>query len=416
MFGKRLAGVRFGRHVPHNADKAVRNKSKYFDAEGWKQWLLFVENFYRNYHFAAPFSNSFGTSCVEPVFVNKKFDNRPYVRVKLMDRSIVALLDSGANASIVGSEGLKIISLCNVRVKRSVSKYVTTADGTRQNVVGVADLPIFVNDTCRILRVLVVPKLKHSLILGSDFCRRFNLRIDFKHNLWEVRDNENIGISIVDGIESKPYVKEIRARHDLTAEQVERVDDVLALFKALNRDGQTGRTNKLVHHIDTGDAKPIKQRQYLLSPYMLGHLNKELDKMLELGVVEPSESAWSSPVLLVKKKDDTYRFCFDGRKLNSVTKKDSYPMPFVDRILNMLRDARYISSVDLRSAFWQIPLDEGSKEKTAFAVPGRGLYHFTVLPFGLSNAAQVQQRLMDAIFGPALEPHIFVYLDDIILT
>lgn len=82
----------------------------------------------------------------------------------------------------------------------------------------------------------------------------------------------------------------------------------------------------------------------------------------------------------------------------------------------MLRDARYISSIDLRSAFWQIPLDEGSKEKTAFAVPGRGLFQFTVLPFGLSNAAQVQQRLMDAVFGPELEPHIFVYLDDIIIT
>lgn len=91
-------------------------------------------------------------------------------------------------------------------------------------------------------------------------------------------------------------------------------------------------------------------------------------------------------------------------------------MPFVDRILNMLRDARYISSIDLRSAFWQIPLDHESKEKIAFAVPGRGLFHFTVLPFGLSNAAQVQQRLMDAVFGPALEPHIFVYLDDIIIT
>lgn len=84
-------------------------------------------------------------------------------------------------------------------------------------------------------------------------------------------------------------------------------------------------------------------------------------------------------------------------------------------MLNMLNDSHYISSVDLRSAFWQIPLDDASKEKTAFTVPGRGLYQFKVLPFGLANAAQCQQRLMDAIFGPELEPNLFVYLDDIII-
>ena len=82
----------------------------------------------------------------------------------------------------------------------------------------------------------------------------------------------------------------------------------------------------------------------------------------------------------------------------------------------MLRDAKYISSIDLRKAFWQIPLDKESREKTAFSIPGRGLFHFTVVPFGLCNAAQVQQRLVDSIFGPRFEPKIFTYLDDIIIT
>lgn len=408
--------MRSGRYVPRKiADTAV-DGNKYFDATGWKKWLIFVKNFYKNYNCPSSASNAFGQSLIEPVFVNKKCDNRPYIKVRLIDRDIVGLLDSGANASVVGSEGLKIISLCGIRITQSFSRHVITADGTRQNVVGVVDLPIFVNESCRILRALVVPRLRHAFIFGSDFCRKFNLRIDFKHNAWEVRDNDNFEVNVVNAIDPVSLEKEVSTRHNFTACQAQQTDDVITLFKNLNRDGNIGRTNKLVHHIETGDATPIKQRQYLLSPYMLSHLNKELDKMLELGVVEPSESAWSSPVLLVKKKDDTYRFCFDGRKLNSVTKKDSYPLPFVDRILNMLRDARYISSIDLRSAFWQIPLDNESKEKTAFAVPGRGLYHFTVLPFGLSNAAQVQQRLMDAVFGPALEPHIFVYLDDIIIT
>lgn len=152
-----------------------------------------------------------------------------------------------------------------------------------------------------------------------------------------------------------------------------------------------------------------------MSPYMLEHLNKELDRMIELGVVEPLESAWSSPVLLVKKSNGEFRFCFDGRKLNGVTKKDSYPIQSGDRILSTLGNAKYISSVDLRSAFWQISLDDESKEKTAFAIPGRGLYHFVVVPFGLANAAQCQQRLMDATFS-GLEPNVSVYLDDMIIV
>lgn len=352
---------------------------------------------------------------ISPVFVERIRDNRPYVKVKLFDRNLVALLDSGANNSIVGKGGLGILDLFDIKIKKPAHMSVTTADGVHQPVQGTVDLPLCVNDTCKIIPSLIVPSLKHDFILGSDFCRKFRINIDFNNNSWHVRDDNNVNISTLEteNCLSNHY---IFTAMNFSEEQLSQVEGVTSKFKALNRDGKLGRTNKLIHHIDTGDARPIKQRQYLLSPYMLGHLNRELDKMLELGVVEPSMSEWSSPVLLVKKSNGDYRFCFDGRKLNAVTKKDSYPLPFVDRILNMLRDARYISSIDLRSAFWQIPLDQESKEKTAFAVTGRGLFHFNVLPFGLSNAAQCQQRLMDAICGPELEPNIFVYLDDVIVV
>lgn len=153
-----------------------------------------------------------------------------------------------------------------------------------------------------------------------------------------------------------------------------------------------------------------------MSPYMLNILYKELDDMLRLGVVQPSKSPYCSPVLLVKKANNEYRFCFDGRKLNSITKYDSYPLPRIDRILSVLRDAKYISSIDLRKSFWQIPLDAASREKTAFSVPGRGSFEFTVMAFGLCNAAQTQQRLVDTLFGPEFEPNIFTYLDDIIIA
>ncbi|KAK9731647.1 Reverse transcriptase (RNA-dependent DNA polymerase) [Popillia japonica] len=105
--------------------------------------------------------------------------------------------------------------------------------------------------------------------------------------------------------------------------------------------------------------------------------------MLELGIIERSHGSWSSPVLLVKKASGEYRFCFDGRALNAVTKPDRYPLPRVDRILSLLTDAHFISSIDLKSAFWQIPLDEESKDRTGFAIPGRGMFqkaHFGRYP------------------------------------
>lgn len=136
-----------------------------------------------------------------------------------------------------------------------------------------------------------------------------------------------------------------------------------------------GRTDKVFHTIDTGDAPAVKQRYYPMSPARQRMVCEELDKMLQLGVVEPSKSDWSSPILLVDKPDGSKRVCVNFKKLNSVSKKDAYPLPQVTTILDRLRDACYMSSLDIKSAFWQIPLDPSSREKTAFTVPGRGLFH-----------------------------------------
>ena len=117
----------------------------------------------------------------------------------------------------------------------------------------------------------------------------------------------------------------------------------------------------------------------------------------------------------IKKSNGEYRFCFDGRALNETTRHDSYPLPHIDRILNNLRNAKFISSIDLRKAFWQIPLDSSSKEKTALSIIGKGQFQFTVMPFGLCNSAQTQQRFVDSLFGPKYEPYIFSYLNDILV-
>ena len=120
--------------------------------------------------------------------------------------------------------------------------------------------------------------------------------------------------------------------------------------------------------------------------------------ILARGVVVPSRSSWASPIVLVTKKDGSLRFCVDYRKLNSVTRKDVYPLPRVDDILDSIgkTPARYFSKLDLRSGYWQVKMVPNDQEKTAFTI-FYGLFEFTVMPFGLCNAPATFQRLMETV-------------------
>lgn len=351
-----------------------------------------------------------------PLFVSKALDNRPYISVTILGHEVIGLLDSGATSTIIGEGGKKYLECFKLKINPAFHKHISTADGVQQLVSGQVDLPISISNTFQIVKALVVPSLPQPFIFGSDFASQFGLSIDYKNNSWHIQSTgSNETIQCYDSFVEYNSFQNLWSLSDLSSEQKNLADAVIASFNEISNENKLGRTDKIVMSIDTGDAKPFKKRPYLMSPYMMNILNSELDEMLRLGVVESSNSPWCSPVLLVKKKDGSYRFCFDGRPLNELTKHDSYPLPHIDRILNMLRDAKYISSLDLRKAFWQIPLDSASKEKTAFSVVGRGLFQFTTVPFGLCNAAQTQQRLVDAIFGPKFEPKIFTYLDDIII-
>ena len=136
--------------------------------------------------------------------------------------------------------------------------------------------------------------------------------------------------------------------------------------------------------------------------------------MLEKGVIRPSASAWASPIVLVPKRDGSLRFCVDYRKVNSITKKDVYPLPRIDDILDTLSEARYFSTLDLASGFWQIEMDPATREKSAF-VTHCGLHEFVRMPFGLCNAPATFQRLMQVVLAGLEWKCCFVYLDDILV-
>ena len=172
-----------------------------------------------------------------------------------------------------------------------------------------------------------------------------------------------------------------------------------------------GKTSKVYHKIPTGDARPIKQGARRLPYHQRREVETNLDAMVKNGVVTSSTSPWSSPIVLVKKKDGITRFCVDYRKLNDVTRKDAYPLPRIDETLDALGGAAYFSTMDLASGYWQVEVDPSDRDKTAF----KGLFEFRVMPFGLTGAPNTFQRLMDSVLSGLQFETCLVYLDDIIV-
>ena len=171
-----------------------------------------------------------------------------------------------------------------------------------------------------------------------------------------------------------------------------------------------GHTKVLQHRIDTGNAQPVHLPPRGI-PQARREEMKEMLDMLEKNAIEHSDSPWSSPIVLVKKKDGTTRFCVDYRKVNEVTRK----LPRVDNTLDTLAGSKYFPTLDLTTGYWQVEVVPEDQPKTAFTTP-EGLYQFKGMPFGLCNAPATFQRLMDRVLGGLKWSSCLVYFDDIIVV
>ena len=171
-----------------------------------------------------------------------------------------------------------------------------------------------------------------------------------------------------------------------------------------------GRTHVVEHHIDTGTASPIRLPSYRVPHHLLEKARDQVQQMIRDGVVEKSSSEWSSPIILIRKSSGDIRVVIDFRKLNNVSKKDAYPMPRIDNLLDSLGGSSVFSTLDCKSGYYQIPLTPESKEKTAFSFEGE-LYHFNCLPFGLSSAPATFSRMMSKLLANV--PNVVWFLDDI---
>lgn len=181
--------------------------------------------------------------------------------------------------------------------------------------------------------------------------------------------------------------------------------DVFALS-----DQELTQTDTVTMTINTGNAEPIRQKPYFTPLKNRAYVDKAIDDMLSTGIIENSTSPWSSPIVIVPKKDGTKRFCVDYRKLNAVTIPNSHPLPKIDEILALLGGSKYFSALDCRQGYFQIKMDPTDKEKTSFCC-SRGLFQFTVMPFGLRNAPATYQHLMYIVLQD-FSHFAFPYLDD----
>ena len=147
---------------------------------------------------------------------------------------------------------------------------------------------------------------------------------------------------------------------------------------------------------NTDGSTPIRQRPYRTAPAQRDEITKHIYTMLEADIIEPSTSPWASPVVLVKKKDGSTLFCVDYRKLNAITKKDSYPRSHIQESLDLLVKTQFFTTLDLFSGYWPVQMADASKEFTAFTTY-EGLYQLKVLPFGICNAPSTFQRLTECV-------------------
>uniref|UniRef100_A0A5S6QWV2 RNA-directed DNA polymerase n=1 Tax=Trichuris muris TaxID=70415 RepID=A0A5S6QWV2_TRIMR len=340
-------------------------------------------------------------------------------------------IDTGAAVSLMSHELFNDIQPADLLPIQNVR--LITAAGDELRVVGTSTVNISIGKSPPTSHTLLVA---HSLtcpcLIGADFLRQHKCIIDFtsgtlQMNGYEVKlktdrlSEHSIATASLATEDLRTYEEIIDSMcaSGATENDYETREQLKKLFWKYKgvlptTDDDLGRTSVVRHRIRTGNAKPIK-----MGPRRMPHRDRPIiqdlvDRMLQQGVIERASSPWSFPVVLAKKKNGSFRFCVDYRKLNDRTEKDVQPLPRIDDALDILSGSRWFSTLDLASGYWQVEVEPEDRPKTAFSTP-TGSYQFRVMPFGLCNAPATFQRLMEQVLEGLQWKTCLVYLDDIII-
>ena len=227
-------------------------------------------------------------------------------------------------------------------------------------------------------------------------------------------DGENgdsvVGISFP-SLEQTEGVNDVKFGEGIDDSRRAEIDALIHEFEDVLTD-LPGRTDIINHTVELNTQTHIRSRAYQVPQSLRETIRKEVDTMLKMGIIEKSNSPYASPVVIVKKKDGKNRFCVDYRKLNAATVIDNEPIPNMEEIIGDVGGATVFSKIDLCKGYWQIPVKEEDRAKTAFVTPD-GQYEFKVLPFGMVNAPALFTRMMRNLLEGV--PNVVHYIDDILI-
>ncbi|CAH8599440.1 unnamed protein product [Schistosoma rodhaini] len=331
----------------------------------------------------------------------------------------IILLDTGASVSIV-REGF-LSTLDRISRQKPCFSTLKTAGGDLLEVRSKVCLEVTVNKRSFLHEFLVCHTLTWDVILGVDFMLKYDVVIQVakaEARIGEVtipthclknatKSVAHVGVSEV--------IHQVQTNEQVTEDVRRSTISLLQKFGSLFSENISGnRTTTVQHSIPTGDHTPLRQPPRRVPVHYQPQLDKMIKDMLDKNIIVPSSSPWASPIVLVKKKDSSLRLCIDYRRLNAITKRDSFPLPRIDSILDAVSGACWFSTLDLASGYWQVEVRPQDRKKTAFVVPN-GLYEFQVMPFGLTNAPATFQRLMQTVLQDIVPHKCLIYLDDIIV-
>lgn len=308
-------------------------------------------------------------------------------------------MDTGADVSIVPLEGSKL-------TKRTLCPKLSAANGTSIATYGWTSEQIDIGLTKQFVWEFVVAKVD-TAILGNDFLTYFDLVVD-------VRERRVVDKRSCFNFENQTKAKIAASCEVAAAVEGVKFEELLKEFEDLNEFSEVLPESMagVCHHIET-HGPPVFAKARRLDEVKLRIARAEFDDMLKKGVCRASKSTWSSPLHMVPKPNGQFRPCGNYRGLNAVTKPDRYPLPFITDFTAFLHGKRVFSVVDLRKAYHQVPIRAEDVEKTAIITPF-GLFEFPRMTFGLRNAAQTFQRVMNQVlFGLDF---VFAYIDDIFIA
>ncbi|GFS65377.1 retrovirus-related Pol polyprotein from transposon 297 [Trichonephila clavipes] len=309
-----------------------------------------------------------------------------------------------------------IPQLFSYRPRQKTKDRVVTAQGAPCSHLGRVELQIRIREFQKPWEFHILDNMQYQCILGIDFMKASRLTLDFDQKSLIIPDHlikqtpKEEKLVDIDLTESK-----------LDDEQQRQLKALFNNFKGLFSD-QPGLTHVVYHEIDTGDKGPVVSRPYKYDRVKQGIIDYHIDKMLRDGTICPINSPYASPVVLTRKNNDlppdspeAYRFAIDYRKLNGITKYPRYPLPVIDDLLTNIPHTNVMSTLDLRSGYFQLAISPKDIEKTAF-ITRNGTFAFLRMPFDLSGAAPNFQRAIDIILKPVIGRFVLVYMDDVIIT